>query len=653
LVRLPCIPQWVSMESKNKTDIVYVDRLGFLVFIQILKHRGLKKIYCLDGISWRNKFFQRMLKFGSIDVVDANFFIGHLKTQNGESVYLAARRIAGLVALAASKQIVESEPMLQDLNGAYGRNTIRLFIAQQLARHIEEWTSRALVAVAISEIENPIVWLKKPARFSEETLLELMPEVRFQFYSAQLEHLLDWGKSGFVDTMRFFKQVVIGYLNQRALPKTDKPSILMLQEEVIRTQHTLRNQLYWLDMESEEQVFETYVLKSTNKFLKTEGTVEDELSRKGVNLLPLTSLGSAWNLLRRDRVLIELRRDRWKAYMAIFRARTSAARFFLSKVGFLLWQSELMGAISKALDIRVFVMKEPIGFYAAALQLCAERIGVRTIAIQYSNMGFMSPSMMNTTDVFLLFSDMYKQVFSYADLMPKKFISVGYLYDGIVELVRVNALAHRSRLQANGAKFIACYFDESVQSDRWGLISKEDHLAELHCLASAVLRDSLFGVIVKTQFMQNSPSQLYPNDELIRQAQATGRYLELKEGKHRNEVYPMEAALASDLCIGHKFGATAALEAAVIGVRAVILDFYGSKTQWDAIYASANIEFENIKEALEASVQYRDGEAGQRDLGDWTPILNYFVAHNKSTSIEATRNLIERLATDPRNEINP
>jgi hypothetical protein len=640
------------MESKNETDIVYVDRLGFLVSIRILKHQGLRKIYCLDGTNRRNKFFQRMLQLCNIDVVEANFFTGHLKTKNGVSVYLAARRIAGLVALAASKRIVESDPMLEHLNGAYGRNTIRLYIAQQLARHIEKWTSRALVAVAISEIENPIVWLKKPARFPEEALLELLPEVRFQFYSAQLEHFLDLGKSGFVDAMRFFKQVVIGYLNQRALPKTDKPSILMLQEEVIRTQHMLRNQLYWLDMKSEDQVFETYVLKSTNNFLKTEGTIEDELGRKGVNLLPLTSLGSAWNLLRRDRVLIELRRDRWKVYMAIFRARTSASRFFLSRVGFLLWQSELMGAISKALGIRVFVMKEPIGFYAAALQLCAERIGVRTIAIQYSNMGFMAPSMMNTADVFLVFSDMYKQVFSYADLMPKKFISVGYLYDGIVELVRANAIAYRSQLQANGAKFIVCYFDESVQSDRWGLMSKEDHLAELHCLAFAVLEDSSFGVIVKTQFMQNSPSQLYPNDELIRQAQATGRYFELKEGKHRNDVYPMEAALASDLCIGHKFGATAALEAAVVGVRAVILDSYGSKTQWDALYASANIEFENIKDVLEASMQYRDGEDGQRDLGDWTPILDHFIAHNKSTSIEVTRNLIETWATEPRNKIN-
>ena len=652
-VDLLCILLWDSMESEHfaKTSKVYIDKLGLSVFIKLLKYQELRNIYCLDGIEGWHRLLQHILRLRGVEVEDVKFYAGHLKTRDGESVYLAARRIAGCAALSASYRIVSANPMLEYLNRNYGRNTIRLFIAQQLARHIENWTSRALVAAAISDRKDPIVWLKKPSRFPEEILFEIISDVSFQFYSAQLECLLDFWKLVFTDAIRFFKQVFIGYLNRRALPKMDKPGVLMLQEENIRAQQTMRNQLYWLDNEGEQGDFEIYVLKSTNKLLEINTVIESKLKRKGVTLLPFNSLGSAWSLLRKEGELVKLRRDRKRAYAAALRASTSPARFFLARVGFLLWQSELMGAISKVLGVRVFVMKESIGHYATAMQLCAEKIGVRTIAIQYSNLGFIAPSMMTTADVFLSFSGMYKQIFSYRDLTPKKFFPIGYIYDGIKELVLEKATAHRSKLQAKGAKFIISYFDESVQSDRWGLMSKEDHLAELHYLALAVLEDQSLGVIVKTQFMKNSPSQLYPNNELILRAKATGRYLELQKGKHRNDVYPIEAAIASDFCIGHKFGATAALEAAVAGVRTIILDSYGSKTNWDKIYGTANIEFQNINEALQAFEQYRKGEASYQDLGDWEPILHYFVSRVDGTSIKTTRNIIKKWAIDPHNEI--
>jgi hypothetical protein len=639
------------MESRYFTDAdtVYVDKLGLSVFIRLLQHQRLKKIYCLDGIKRRHRIFQRMLQLRGVDVEDLEFFAGHLKTQDGECVSFAARRIAGCVALAASTRIVASDPTLKYLNSVYGRNTICLFIAKQLALHIEKWTSRALVADAISKETNPIVWLKKPARFPEEILLELLPEVRFQFYSANVEKVLDLAKSGFADVLRFLKQVIFGFLDRRALPKKVTSGVLMLQEETIRTQQVLRNQLYWLDMKCEQRAFETYVLKSPSS-LECATEIEDVLRQKGVNLLPFTSLGSARHAMRRDKVLLELRHDRWRAYLAALKARTYETRFFLAKVGFLLFQSELMGAISKALGIRVFVTKEPYSVYSDAMQLCAERIGIRTIAIQYSNLGLVSPGMMTTADQFLLFSDMYKQVFSFPNLTPKKFVSAGYLYDGIIELVRERAIAHRNRLQAKGATFIVCYFDESVSQDRWGVVSEEDHLAELHCLALKVLQDQSFGVVIKSQFIKNSPSMLYPDDELIHEAQATGRYLELKEGNHRNDIYPTEAALASDLCIGHKFGATAALEAALAGIRTVILDSYGNKTRWDALYASVNIEFPNIEKAIDASLKYRCGDVSQKDLGDWTLILSHFVCRLDSKAVEFTANLIAELATNLPNE---
>jgi hypothetical protein len=633
-----------------ETEIVYVDKLVLSVLLRLLQYERLTKVYCLEAIKKRNKFFQCVLQLKGVHIEEAIFFAGHLKTQDGECVYLAGRRIAGRAALAASQHIVASDPTLKRLNKVYGRNTIRLFIAKRLAQHIEGWTTRALVVNAISERANPVLWLKKPTRFPEETLLEFLPHVTLHFYSAWFEHAFDLLKMVFIDALRFSKQVLSGYASKHSFPKNEKPGVLMLQEETIRAKIILRNQLYWHDMDSKNSPYETYVLRAPS-ILRSETGVENELSHRGVTLLPFTSLGSAWREMRLEKVFSEIRRDRGSAYLATLSARTASSRFSLAQVGFLLWQSELIGAISKAIGARVFVTKEPYSTYADAIQLCAKRLGIRTVAIQYSNLGNIAPGFISTADNYIIFSDMYRTVLALEGLTPGKFIPNGYLYDGIGIAVQDRAKKHRTSLQNAGARFIICYFDESVQHDRWGMISKEDHLAELHCLASAVLEDLSFGVVVKSQFMKNSPSQLYPNDELIRQAQATGRYLELKEGNHRNDIYPIEAALASDLCIGHKFGATAALEAALAGVRTVILDLYGTKTQWDKIYASANILFDCIEDALKASTQYRDGNQRQQDLGDWTSIRDHFVSRHDGMSIEATRNLIAKWATDLPDEI--
>jgi hypothetical protein len=243
---------------------------------------------------------------------------------------------------------------------------------------------------------------------------------------------------------------------------------------------------------------------------------------------------------------------------------------------------------------------------------------------------------------------MYKALYQTEDIAPREFIPTGYLYDGVASLVREKAQKHREGLMRSGATFIACYFDESVQNDRWGLVSREDHLGELHTLAKAVLSDPTFGIIMKSQFSRNTPSRLYSTDEIILAAKATGRYLELVEGQHRNDIYPTEAALVADLCISHKFGATAALETAIAGVRTVLLDPYGIKTLWDDLYAQADIEYESIDTLMVAIHRYRAGHADKKALGDWSPILSHFDPYRDGQSTCRLRTVIENAVQNAR-----
>ncbi len=113
-----------------------------------------------------------------------------------------------------------------------------------------------------------------------------------------------------------------------------------------------------------------------------------------------------------------------------------------------------------------------------------------------------------------------------------------------------------------------------------------------------------------------------------------------------NDIYPAEAALVADICISHKFGATAALEAASAGVRTVLIDSYGSRTAWDAIYANGNIEYRTITEAMQAITRYRSGSHDDQALGDWGPILHHFDPYQDGGATGRLREVVERSASD-------
>jgi len=649
----------------------YLDELTLAATWGLLRHRGLKRVSVLEGLKRRQRLWRWVFGRNGVCVSEASFFAGHLKTEEGEAVRIRGFRLAGQIALRAAKQVVQSTRQLNSMNTAYGRNTVELFIARQLHLHIDYWTSRVLVVQALCTSDRAEVWLRKPTRFDGRLLVEAFPSVEIRFYSTLGFGPIELAKSWLLDVLRDIK-LTFG-LGQHNRPSTqgksheqplslvfaiarnikqtlgfrrcnktteaskiNKPSVLMLQEGNIRADRSLRGQPHWLDGTNQPEMLDIYVVASqSSTFSFTED--EEKLAMAGVKILSTSSFRSALHARRDDKTLMRIRRDRRTAIQAVFQTRGFVGKFFLLRLGSLLRQAELMGAMALWLNSTVFLVRETYFSFADAIQLVAPDLNVTTLACQYSNMGCISPLMMSTADKLLIFSDMYKSIYQSDGIAPKEFVLTGYLCDYVAGLVVEKARQHREALNRAGAQFVVCYFDESVQHDRWGLVSKCDHLGELHTLANSVLTDPAFGVVVKSQFIRNSPSRLYPEDDLIQAAKASGRYLELIEGVHRNDIYPTEAALVADLCISNKFGATAALEAAIAGVRTVILNAYGTKTLWDSIYAKADIEYESIDALMVTIGRYRAGNAAQQALGDWAPILQYFDPYRDGKAAERLR----------------
>lgn len=629
------------------TGSVYLDQLTLHAVWRLLWVSGLTQITVLETIKPRQRFGYWLLRRKGVHVVEAEFFIGHLETAEGESVRRAARRMAGQLALIAAKGIVESEPQLRAFNEVYGRNTLRLFIAKQLYYHIDYWIDRAMVSQVLSG-GVPVLWIKKPIRFDQKFICEAFPEIDLRFYPELGFGAVKLAISWLLDVAREWKLTrASGESAQHTAPSRNMGvnqfnggAVLTLQEDTIRFDQSLRGQPHWLDASDPANSFHTYVVKlSTLNFPEAED--EPRLSQKGLTLLASSAFRSAAREKRKEKSLQPVREAKWEAYRAVFRARGYAGRFFLLRVAALFRQAELMGAMALWLNIRVFLVRETYYSFCDAMQLVAPMVNVTTIAYQYSNLPFVSPLMMSTADKFLLFSDMYQTFYNIDGMAPEEFLATGYLYDGVANLVRERARRHRDALNRAGAKYVICYFDESVQSNRWGLISKKEHLGELQVLAKAVLADPTFGVVIKSQFMFNSPSQLYPENELIQKAKSTGRFLELMKGARRNDIYPTEAALVADLCVGHKFGATAALEAAIAGVRTILLNPYKTRALWDPVLADADIEYETMDLLMEEIARYRTGNAAQA-LGDWTQILHHFDPYRDGEAVNRLRQVVRQ-----------
>jgi hypothetical protein len=608
------------------SNVIYLDKLSLASAWRLFWIKKLKNIIVLDKIKTQQKIWSWILLVKGVNISEADFFAGSLKSADGESVRYKARRLCGEIALKSAKKIIEKNPEINRLNNQFKSNTIQLYIAKQLQLYIDDWLVRILAKQALSSDPSIPLLIKKPERFYEDILSEFIPEAKVFFYPNTVPQTLKLIKHWLFYRFRDF---VLMYFQSKQIELNNiqnatKKSVLMFQEDTIRIDRTLRNQPHWFDLSNSPKAFNTFIIK--NRVSKDNPSVKDisEFEDAGLKILPFQAIYSSYKLKRNNRIIQHIKKHRYQTFISAINAKSNIDKYVLLRIVILLRQAELIGSLTLQLNAKIVLFGEPQSIFTDAIQLFSKELNTNTVSFQYSNMGVLSPLMMTTADKFLIFSDMYKVPYKTDDISPKEIISTGYLYAGIADIVKLRAYAHRDKLRNAGAKFIICYFDESVQQEKWGFNNIKDHLDEIHILVKAILEDQSLGLVIKSQFMRNTPSNLYPADKLIKNAKVTGRYLELVSGKNRNDIYPVEAALASDICIGHKFGATASLEAAIAGIRSVLLNSTGSLTFFDSIYSQENIIYNNIGSLMESIKGLKEGKLVNQNLGDWKPILHHF-----------------------------
>jgi hypothetical protein len=565
------------------------------------------------------------------EVKEVPFIAGRLKMPDGQPVYIASRRHAHAIAFQAARSLMDRSPLIARLNAEWGRNTILLNLARFLWAPVNELLVRLLVTDALlrdSGDEGVPLICRLPTYINPDLFQPFSSRLTLACYppdpgrrameqaSAPLWILRQKLRQG---KWAFGRKRGSGFLER--FPADEKPSVLLLQEDEIRPDRSYRTQPHWLDPADAPARFRTLILKTEDD----SGSNRSGNEIADANVLPLSLPDWCGSAGGKGAHPVEKRLGRdLRICIRALPAGSEGERAALFPLIRLLSTARDLAAFCRQTRVKAFMTCENYMIGADAMQLIASPMRIRTFSYQYSNMGRVGPHMLTTADAMAMFSPLYHDRWKRDGIGPGRFIDTGYVFEGAFKHLKERAGDHRRRMQAAGARFILCYFDENAFEGKYELVTHADLREEITALLNLVLTDSHIGLIMKSQFQRHSPRQLGQVASLRAAAEATGRYVELSHGSVRNIVFPAEAAMAADMVLGHAVGATAPLEAALAGTRAILLNPYGIKNENDAIYARADILYPSLETALEAIGDYRAGKPEKAGLGDWSSILAHF-----------------------------
>ena len=663
------IPEKIKIKNQ-----IYCDRLSWAILPQILRIKiqssnseFLSTVLILEEIkSDRRTFFiVWLVQILGFTVKELPFFAGHLKVSSGLSVYMAARWQTFAECHSVARWIISQSPLLSELNNKWLRNNVRLFIAQQIWLPLENIVKRILIVQAISRQHGtkPYLILGLPLAIDRSSFRNPAPEVYISSYLDYLEfptrQLINYVQSL---CQRILKYVLAIFTPNNNRDRTsqndllskehsinvypeDRVGLLVLQEDEVSLDRSHRTQPHWYFPDEEISLpFDIHVF--THSLGQQPDSISiDKLRSHGIHFIEDVSGFRKYRwFMDKHPITKQLRGDLLACFRRIFTCLSVNEVIALINSIKLLHRAGLLVKLCTKHRISTFLCSESYRISARAMSLIAPELDIQTVAFQYSNLAVVSPAMLTTADVMFVFSPLFKERWIFENIIrPKNFVENGYVFDSSFEFIQKSAENHRQKLENAGVEFVICYFDENANNDKYGLISADDHLKELQILINLLVEKTYLGLVVKSQFLYNSPQNLSDFEDSLNKAKATGRYLELAHGTHRNNVYPAEAALVSDMVIAHAVGGTAALEAVLVGARCVLLNPYGIQSENDKLYSKADIVYASMDAALDAIFHYKLGNPEYADLGDWSQIVDQFDSFRDGQAGHRMRDLLEQI----------
>ena len=623
---------------------LYVDRITWKSLICLIQIQP-RVIHVLDDPENSNNFIIKLLKVLKREFVFEEFFTGHLANNNEEEVcYLTASKKTIELSFSLSKKHISTNSILSLLNKKYGNNTLHLFLSKYYQINLFEHILKIETFKILSkDKKDAVLLIDAPFLLEQKELIHAFPKAKVCFYNSRLNFYK-------VFCSLLLKELFVR-VNQYKLIKNKNQDhtfsktkgILTIQEDSIRMDQSLRGHLHWADFSSKQK----HPLHTISLNHGTSKVVEDEVVLKKNNIFIYRS-----NIFQQARKRAQLKgeldvfnKDIFLLWKSLLNRSSNVEKLLYIKTIFLMYKARDLAQVCKYLNIKTYVIKETYFEYSDAIQLVSKQLNINTLAYQYSNLGNVSPMMMSSSDVFLNFSNSYNDIFKKGELGPKIFKEMGYASNGVQGRFQHKVKQLKETLLSKGVQFTIAYFDESNHESRWRLIETREYKKHIVDLAQKVVDDPTLGVLIKTQFKRNVLHKKFKNDPIVQQALNSGRLIDVYTGVLRNDVYPVQVALAADICINDMVGATAGLEAVDAGKRCILLNGYNYKTLHDEQYQKTNIIYKDLSSTLNAIDTHRKKLADglKSDLGDWGKIKSYFLSELKESGIKKIKEEVNYL----------
>lgn len=616
--------------------MLIVEKVSFYLFyLLICKNIRYAKIQYLNPITRLQSLVIALFKIIGVSVTELSFHLGDIEKSRKTSLYINSVKLADALARKISDKAI-GEDKINKLNSRFGRNSIQLGLAKFYQIQLMDFCLR-LSFLQSSKGKSNECLIELPYFVDEELIRSFAEAKGINFYANPFS-----GAKGTYDALkrilrlnlRSITIVLLSYFKPVTIPHDENKNITFsFKEDPIHKYKNQRNQGFWVEDGLETHTY--YILDQSWK-VKNISSVS---SFGTLHNLPISSIGLAMRKHWKDSRLLKVPNSLIKIVLRDlirlnFKTCTSALHVIL-----LFLKSREIGALLIMLGANRFVFKETHGIESDAIQLISKNIGVTTFGIQYSNLPVKNCLMDSTADKFLIFSNLFKNTFSDKYFSPKEFAVIGYPYRNVKMLVKSSAEICRSSLHEKGASLIIGYFDENIIEGKFSLTNEDHHYQDIIKLAKVVLSDNNIAVVMKPQFTTNTSK--YNNDPIIKKAFQTGRFLELCRGNdRRNRVYPTEAGLISDICIGNVLGGTASLEVAVAEKRSVMINPYNVRPTWQGLFEDQNIIFQDLEIFLNEIRGMSKNDLFNTNIGDWTSILKNFDPYEDEMSFKRIQEAI-------------
>ena len=214
----------------------------------------------------------------------------------------------------------------------------------------------------------------------------------------------------------------------------------------------------------------------------------------------------------------------------------------------------------------------------------------------------------------------------------RQFVTAGYLFDSAFPAARVYARGLRERLQARGAKFILCFFDENLGVHPKWLGGQRMLWNDYGFLCDRLEEDPTLGLILKPKSPHTLPQRMGPGWPQLARLIEQGRCVMLNARSTDESYLPCVASCAADVAINWVLGGTAGLESALAGTRTLLVRHHFSQGEFRQRLEGA-VSFQGWAELWQAVKRLR-ANPSDPIIGNWEPVMEQYASFRDGKASE-------------------